>query len=110
MGIDKESCTGEIMERRMNTLEKTIFGGDRPQESLVALMHGTNKLLQDFIENDAKTKKVIISFLVASIGATIACIFTVGYKSAEFDSMKVNISSIQSRIAVIESRYYEKNK
>ena len=109
MSIEK-NYTGENMEKRIGTLEKTIFGGDKPQDSLVSLVHSTNKLIQDFVENDKKAKKQIILFLVASIGATITCIFAVGYKSAEFDTMKHNIVDIQARMSVIESRYHEKHK
>lgn len=110
MSIDNNYTGDSKMEKRMSTLERTVFGGDKPQESLVALVHNTNKLIQDFVENDKRAKKQIIMFLLASIGSTVACIFTVGYKSAEFDNMKTSLVVLERKMAVVERYVNEKDK
>lgn len=96
--------TGDDMKKRISTLEKTIYGGDKPQDSLVSMFHNTNKLIQEFIEDNKRSKRQIVMFFVASIGSSIACIFTIGYKTAEFDMMQKSISTIQKEIVIMKDK------
>lgn len=90
------------VKRDVDALNEVVFGGKNPQDSLVSLVHNTNKLIQEFVDNDKSNKKWIIGGILSSISLMVGCLITIGYKSAEFDRAISDINNINSRLVIIE--------
>lgn len=90
------------VKKDVDDLKEVVFGGTNPQDSLVSLVHNTNKLIQEFVDNDRSNKKWIIGGILSSIGLMIGCLISIGYKSAEFDRAILDINNLSTRVTIIE--------